>query len=169
MNYLDGLNDKQLEAVLHIDGPCLVIAGAGSGKTRVLTTRIARLIDVGIPSYNILAITFTNKAAREMKDRLELVVPGNYAFVGTFHSFGVKILRENAGILGYDRNFSILDSDDVLTIIKRIMKDKIVPKDITPSYVRNKISSIKNDMLSDSEIDTFYSSVVDAIVKKVYY
>ena len=85
MNYLNNLNPKQIEAVEHIDGPCLVLAGAGSGKTRVLTTRIANLIEHGIPSYNILAITFTNKAAKEMRERLYKIVPDNYAFVGTFH------------------------------------------------------------------------------------
>ncbi len=170
MNYLDGLNDKQLEAVLHIDGPCLVLAGAGSGKTRVLTTRIARLIDCGIPSYNILAITFTNKAAKEMKERLEVLVPGNYSFVGTFHSLGVRILRENAGVLGYDKNYSIIDSDDALSIVKKIMKGmSYIPKDITPSFVRNKISNIKNDMLSDDDIDKYYSSGNDNFVKEVYY
>ena len=148
----------------------MVLAGAGSGKTKVLTTRIARLIDCGIPSYNILAITFTNKAAKEMKDRLERIVPGNYAFVGTFHSLGVRILRENASVLGYDKNYSIIDSDDALSIIKKIMKEKTyISKDITPSYVRNKISSIKNDMLSDNEIDNYFSSGNDSIVKDIYY
>lgn len=170
MNYLEELNDKQIEAVIHVDGPCLVLAGAGSGKTKVLTTRIARLIDCGIPSYNILAITFTNKAAKEMKDRLERIVPGNYAFVGTFHSLGVRILRENPSVLGYDKNYSIIDSDDALSIIKKIMKEKTyISKDITPSYVRNKISSIKNDMLSDNEIDNYFSSGNDSIVKDIYY
>ena len=170
MNYLEELNDKQLEAVVHLDGPCLVLAGAGSGKTKVLTTRIARLIDCGIPSYNILAITFTNKAAKEMKDRLEKIVPGNYAFVGTFHSLGVRILREHADIMGYDKNYSIIDSDDALSIIKRIMKEKMIGNsDITPSFVRNKISSIKNDMLSDSEIDNYFSSGNDVIIKEVFY
>ena len=169
MNILDTLNDKQKEAVLHKDGPCLVLAGAGSGKTRVLTTRIAYLIEQGIPSYNILAITFTNKAAKEMKERINDLVPSNYAFIGTFHSLGVKIIRENAYVLGYDKNFSILDSDDVLSIIKRIMKDKIVSKDITPSFVRNKISSIKNDMLTDDDIDRLFNSLEDKVVKDVYY
>lgn len=170
MNYLEDLNDKQLNAVVHVDGPCLVLAGAGSGKTKVLTTRIARLIDIGIPSYNILAITFTNKAAQEMKERLEKIVPGNYAFVGTFHSLGVRILRENAQIIGYDKNYSIIDSDDALTIIKKIMKEKMISiKELTPSYVRNKISSIKNDMLTDNEIDNYFSSGNDAIIKEIYY
>ena len=170
MNYLEDLNDKQLNAVVHVDGPCLVLAGAGSGKTKVLTTRIARLIDIGIPSYNILAITFPNKAAQEMKERLEKIVPGNYAFVGTFHSLGVRILRENAQIMGYDKNYSIIDSDDALTIIKKIMKEKMISiKELTPSYVRNKISSIKNDMLTDNEIDNYFSSGNDAIIKEIYY
>ena len=119
MDYLNDLNEQQRLAVTHINGPCLVLAGAGSGKTRVLTTRIAYLIANGIPSYNILAITFTNKAAKEMKERLEALVPNNFAFVGTFHSLGVRLLRENANVCGLQNNFTIIDSDDVLSIIKR--------------------------------------------------
>ena len=91
-NLLEGLNEQQKKAVVHMEGPCLVIAGAGSGKTKVLTTRIAYLISQGIKSSNILAITFTNKAAKEMKERLAKLVPDNYAFLGTFHSLGVRIL-----------------------------------------------------------------------------
>lgn len=170
MNLLNGLNDKQKEAVLHIDGPCLVIAGAGSGKTRVLTTRIANLIENGIPSYNILAITFTNKAAKEMRDRLSNIVPDNNAFVGTFHSLGVRIIRENAPLLGLDRNFSIIDSDDVISLIKKIMKDKgLDPKLTSPSYIRNKISNIKNEMLSSDDIVKFYNTPQDRVAEVVYY
>ena len=170
MNLLNGLNDKQKEAVLHIDGPCLVIAGAGSGKTRVLTTRIANLIENGIPSYNILAITFTNKAAKEMKERLERIVPDNNAFVGTFHSLGVRIIRENAPLLGLDRTFSIVDSDDVVSIIKKIMKDKgLDPKMTSPAYIRNKISNIKNEMLSSNDIAKFYNTPQDKAAEQVYY
>ena len=170
MNLLNGLNDKQKEAVLHIDGPCLVIAGAGSGKTRVLTTRIANLIENGIPSYNILAITFTNKAAKEMKERLEKIVPDNNAFVGTFHSLGVRIIRENAPLLGLDRTFSIVDSDDVVSIIKKIMKDKgLDPKMTSPAYIRNKISNIKNEMLSPNDIAKFYNTPQDRVAEQVYY
>lgn len=170
MNYLNGLNDKQKEAVLHVDGPCLVIAGAGSGKTRVLTTRIANLIENGIPSYNILAITFTNKAAKEMRERLEKIVPNNNAFVGTFHALGVRIIRENAPLLGLDRSFSIVDSDDVLSIIKKIMKDNgYDPKMTTPAYIRNKISTIKNEMLTGDEIAKFYNTPQDKVAEKVYY
>ena len=108
MNILDGLNKEQKEAVEHIEGPCLVLAGAGSGKTKVLTMRIANLIQHGIYSGNILAITFTNKAAKEMRERISNVVDDNYAFVGTFHSFGLKIIRENYEALGLSKNFTII-------------------------------------------------------------
>ena len=170
MNYLANLNDKQKEAVEHIDGPCLVIAGAGSGKTKVLTTRIANLIAKGIPSYTILAITFTNKAAHEMKERLEKLVPDNQAFVGTFHSFGVRIIRENAPLLNLDRNFSILDSDDVVSIIKKILKDNgYDPKNNPPSFIRNRISSFKNDMPTDDEINNTARTPQDKVAVEVYY
>ena len=170
MNYLNGLNEKQKEAVLHVDGPCLVIAGAGSGKTKVLTTRIAYLIEQKIPSYNILAITFTNKAAKEMRERLEVLVPDNNTFVGTFHALGVRIIRENAPLLGLDRNFTIIDSDDALSIIKKIIKDNgYDPKLATPGYIRNRISKIKNEMLTNEEINKFFNTPQDQIAEKVYY
>ncbi len=168
INY-DELNERQKEAVMHEDGPCLVIAGAGSGKTKVLTTRIANLILNGIPDYQILAITFTNKAAKEMKERLELLVPGNDALVGTFHSFGLRIIRENALKLGMDRNFTILDSDDVLSLIKKILKDKgYDSKEISPSYIRNRISFIKNEMLSEIEIEKFFNTDIEKIAYEIY-
>ena len=169
MDYLNTLNDEQKKAVMHLNGPCLVLAGAGSGKTRVLTTRIAYLIDNGIPSYNILAITFTNKAAKEMKERVETLVPGNYAFLGTFHSLGVRILRENSKECGLESNFTILDSDDVLSLIKRIMKNKeIDPKELAPSYVRNRISFVKNENLSPREIDNLFNTVSEKRVLDIY-
>ena len=170
MDYLNNLNEQQKKAVLHKDGPCLVLAGAGSGKTKVLTTRIAYLIDSGVPSYKILAITFTNKAAKEMKERLEKMVPDNNAFVGTFHSLGVRIIRENAPLLHIDRNFSILDSDDVLSIIKKIIKNKnLNPKEVLPSYVRNRISFIKNEMLEPDEITKYLNTPQDRMVESIYY
>ena len=170
MDLLKGLNEKQKEAVQHVDGPCLVIAGAGSGKTKVLKTRIANLINSGISSYNILAITFTNKAAKEMRERLEKIVPDNYAFVGTFHALGVRIIRENAELLGLDKNFSIIDSDDVVSIIKKIMKEfGLDPKLTSPAYIRNRISNIKNEMLSSSDITKFYNTPQDRVAEKVYY
>ena len=170
MNYLDTLNKEQLMAVKHIDGPCLVIAGAGSGKTKVLTTRIAYLIDNGIYSGNILAITFTNKAAKEMKDRINNIVSENYAFVGTFHSFGLRILKENYELVGLQKNFTILDSDDVLSVIKKIMKDlNINVKEYAPSYIRNRISFIKNEMLSDSEVVRLFLTEPEKMASKVYF
>ena len=170
MDLLKGLNEKQKEAVQHVDGPCLVIAGAGSGKTKVLTTRIANLINSGISSYNILAITFTNKAAKEMRERLEKIVPDNYAFVGTFHALGVRIIRENAALLGLDKNFSIIDSDDVVSIIKKIMKEHgLDPKLTSPAYIRNRISNIKNEMLSSADITKFYNTPQDKVAERVYY
>ena len=169
MDYMSKLNEQQRIAVLHKDGPCLVIAGAGSGKTRVLTSRIAKLIEDGVSSFNILAITFTNKAAKEMRDRLEVLVPGNNAFVGTFHSFGVRIIRENYMHLGLERNFTILDSDDILTLIKKIMKEKgIAKEECAPSYIRNRISFIKNEMLSDVEIEKFFNTEAEQIAYEVY-
>ena len=170
MNYLDTLNEEQKSAVMHINGPCLVVAGAGSGKTKVLTTRIAYLIDSGINSSNILAITFTNKAAKEMRERITKIVDTNYSFVGTFHSFGLRVIKENYETLGLAKNFTILDSDDVLSIIKKIMKDEGYDiKQIAPSYIRNRISFIKNEMLSDAEITRYFLSDVEKIAMKIYY
>ncbi len=170
MRYLDNLNDNQLAAVKHLDGPCLVIAGAGSGKTKVLTTRIAYLMDQGINSYNILAITFTNKAAREMRQRLDVLQPNHQAFVGTFHSLGVRIIKENYQTLGLESNFTILDSDDVTTIIRKLLKDKgYNPKEYSPSYIKNRISFIKNEMLNDSEIDQFFTTPPEIVAKNIYY
>ena len=149
------LNPNQQKAVNHIKGPMLVLAGAGSGKTKVLTNRIANLIENGVSPYNILAITFTNKAAKEMKDRVVNLIgdSANNIQISTFHSLGVKILKENYALLGYERNFTIIDSDDALTIIKKIMKDLNMNKEYyNPREIRNKISSAKNEMMS---IDSF--------------
>ncbi len=168
--YLETLNENQRKAVAHIDGPCLVIAGAGSGKTKVLTTRIASLIEMGVPSWNILAITFTNKAAKEMRERLNVLVPSHQAFVGTFHSLGIRIIRENVEQLNLDRNFTILDSDDVTSIIRKLLKDKgYNPKDYSPSYIKNRISFIKNEMLNDREIDAFFNTPAEKVAKDIYY
>ncbi len=114
---MDKLNVDQQKAVEHLDGPCLVIAGAGSGKTKVLTTRITKLIDSGVSPYQILAITFTNKAAKEMKTRVEKICDESGFFIGTFHSLGLRIIRENYNLIGLSSNFTIIDSDDVVTLI----------------------------------------------------
>ena len=167
---LKNLNDEQIEAVKHNEGPCLVLAGAGSGKTKVLTNRIAYLIENGVRDYNILAITFTNKAAKEMRDRVYNLVGDVASFIGTFHSLGLRIIRENCGYLNLPSNFSIIDSDDVLTVIKKILKDmNLDTKQYSPSYIRNRISFIKNQMLSDMELDKFFNTPIDKIVVDVYY
>ena len=151
---LDNLNKQQKEAVTHIDGPMLVLAGAGSGKTKVLTSRIAYLIENGVNPRNILAITFTNKAAKEMKDRVVNLIgsSANYIQISTFHSLGLKMIKENYNILGYDKNFTILDSDDTLTVVKKIIKEmNLNPQFYNAKAIRNKISSAKNELMSVSE------------------
>ncbi|MFI3260621.1 MAG: 3'-5' exonuclease [bacterium] len=166
---LDSLNVNQKKAVLHNEGPCLVVAGAGSGKTKVLTTRIAYLVENYVDSSEILAITFTNKAAKEMRVRLSNIIGYNYAFVGTFHSFGVKIVRENYEELNLMKNFTIIDSDDVGSIIKKIMKDLLIDsKEISVNYIKNKISYIKNQMLSESGIDREFTNFIDKKVVTIY-
>lgn len=170
MELLKNLNKEQIEAVKTIDGPVLVMAGAGSGKTKVLTTRIAYLIEEGIPSYNILAITFTNKAAAEMRERVSNLIGDVSSFIGTFHSLGVRIIRENHDILGLPNNFTIIDSDDTNTIIKKLLKEmNLDSKQYSPSYVRNRISFIKNQMLTDGELDRLFNTPMDKVVVEVYH
>ena len=169
---LEELNDRQKEAVLYNEGPLLIIAGAGAGKTKTLTTKIAYLIEEkGVSPYNILAITFTNKAAKEMKDRIYMQI-GSTAKklqVSTFHSFGLKLLRENFDVLGYDKNFVIMDSDDSLTVVKKIIKDMgYDPKIYNPRAIRNKISSCKNEMMSPEAYERLAVSDYEKVVKEVY-
>ncbi|MBE6152127.1 MAG: ATP-dependent DNA helicase PcrA [Firmicutes bacterium] len=169
---LANLNDKQMEAVKITEGPLLVLAGAGSGKTKVLTTRIAYLIsEIGVSPYNILAITFTNKAAKEMKGRV-IDILGDVAKkiqISTFHSFGVSILREHYQKLGYKENFTILDSEDVLTIIKKILKDlNLDVKDYNPRAIRNKISGAKNEIMSPTDYERYANTDFEEKVLEVY-
>ncbi|MBO5138403.1 MAG: UvrD-helicase domain-containing protein [Bacilli bacterium] len=169
---IDDLNEKQQEAVLYNEGPLLVLAGAGSGKTRVLTTKIAYLInEKDISPYSILAITFTNKAAKEMKDRISNLV-GSIAKniqVSTFHGFGLKLLRENCKTLGYDSNFVIMDSDDSLTVVKKILKDlNYDPKTYNPKAIRNKISNCKNELLTPNDYEKYATSEYEKVTLKVY-
>ena len=171
MDIFKDLNTQQESAVKHMDGPCLVVAGAGSGKTRVLTSRIVNLINNGVRPQNILAITFTNKAASEMRERLIRfgVVGADQVFVGTFHQFGLKVIRENLDKCGLDRNFSIVDSDDVISIIKKILKEhNYDPKQVSPSYIKNRISFIKNEVLTDKDISVYFSSNNEQIALDVY-
>lgn len=166
---LDSLNKEQQEAVKHMDGPCLVMAGAGSGKTKVLTSRIVYLIENGVFPSNILAITFTNKAANEMRERVKNFIGDTSSFIGTFHSFGLKVIRENAEYLDLVGNFTIIDADDSLSIVKKILKDKnLDSKKFSPTYVRNKISFLKNEMLSMKEIEQSMNTAIDKIVVDIY-
>ena len=166
---LENLNDMQIKAVKHKDGPLLILAGAGSGKTKVLTTRIAYLIESGISSSNILAITFTNKAAKEMRERIEKLVGKTNIWASTFHSFGVKLLRENYDKLGYKNNFVIMDSDDSLTLVKKILKDLgYDPKRFSPYMIRNKISSNKSEFVMPEEYKKFVHGEEDDVIYKVY-
>lgn len=169
---LDYLNDRQKEAVLYGDGPLLILAGAGSGKTSVLTARVAYLIkERGVDPRSIVAITFTNKAAKEMKDRIikEVGSIGYSIQISTFHSFGLRIIKENHNLLGYDRNFTILDSDDSLTVIKKILKDmNIDSKRCNPKFIKNRISSCKNEMITPDKYRAFVNDEVSDIIYKVY-
>ncbi len=169
---LDGLNDKQRQAVQKTEGPLLVLAGAGSGKTRVLTTRVAYLIlELGISPSDILAITFTNKAAKEMKERIISMIDGlGYKIqISTFHSFGLRIIRENYEALGLDKNFTILDSEDANTVIKKICKEKgLDPKIYNPKAIKNSISSAKNELLDDKEYANYAYSDFEQKVVSVY-
>lgn len=152
MQYLEELNEVQKEAVINTDGPVMVIAGAGSGKTRVLTYRIAHLIQNGVDAFNILALTFTNKAAREMKERIAQIVGESEAkniWMGTFHSVFARILRFEAEKLGYPSNFTIYDTDDSKNLLKAIIKEfGLDDKAYKPSTVYNRISSAKNNLIS---------------------
>lgn len=169
---IDSLNDRQKEAVLYNNGPLLIIAGAGAGKTKTLTTKIAYLIEENYARpYNVLAITFTNKAAKEMKDRLYLLIGdmAKHIQVSTFHSFGLKLLRENFSALGYEKNFVIMDSDDSLTVVKKILKDmNCDPKSYNPRAIRNKISSCKNEMMTPQAYDRYAISEYEKVIQKVY-
>lgn len=152
MDYLKGLNEPQFEAVTTLEGPLMVLAGAGSGKTRVLTMRIAHLITNGIDPFNILALTFTNKAAKEMKERIAKVVGVSDArslWMGTFHSVFARILRSEAHYLGYPSNFTIYDAQDALNVLKKVIKDMSVDAEVYKAKkVLSRISQYKNNLIT---------------------
>lgn len=151
-DYLKGLNEPQYEAVTTTEGPLMVLAGAGSGKTRVLTMRIAHLITNGVDPFNILALTFTNKAAREMKDRIAKVVGTSNAksiWMGTFHSVFARILRSEAHYLGFPANFTIYDTQDSLNVLKKVIKEMNIDGDLyKPKKVMSRISNYKNNLIT---------------------
>lgn len=152
MKYLQGLNEAQYQAVTMIEGPLMVLAGAGSGKTRVLTMRIAHLITNGVSPFHILALTFTNKAAREMKERIGKVVGESDAksiWMGTFHSVFARILRSEAHLLGFPSNFTIYDTQDSLNVLKKVIKELNIDADLyKPKKVMSRISAYKNNLIT---------------------
>jgi DNA helicase II / ATP-dependent DNA helicase PcrA len=152
MEFLEGLNESQRVAVENIEGPTMVIAGAGSGKTRVLTMRIAYMIEKGVDPFNILALTFTNKAAKEMTERIGSIVGSSEAkniTMGTFHSVFARILRFNADRLGYPQNFTIYDTQDTKSLLKDIVKElNLDDKIYKPSMIYGRISAAKNNLIS---------------------
>ncbi|PCT05730.1 DNA helicase PcrA [Enterococcus faecium] len=169
---LNGMNPRQKEAVLHTDGPLLLMAGAGSGKTRVLTHRIAYLIEEKeVNPWNILAITFTNKAAKEMKERVNAILAsgGEDVWVSTFHSMCVRILRRDVDFIGYNRNFTIIDSSEQLTLMKRILKElNIDPKKYDPRSILGTISQAKNSLQTPQDFAKMQGSYYEEIAAKCY-
>ncbi|MEI3606224.1 DNA helicase PcrA [Pseudogracilibacillus sp. SE30717A] len=172
IEFLSNLNKEQQEAVRHTAGPLLIMAGAGSGKTRVLTHRIAYLIDEkSVAPRNILAITFTNKAAREMKDRVQkLVGPASDAmWVSTFHSMCVRILRRDIDRIGYSSNFTIIDSSDQQSVMKQILKNlNIDPKQYDPRAMIGQISNAKNELITAQEALEKAGNVYERQVAEIY-
>lgn len=159
-DYLNGLNERQREAVLHTEGPLMIVAGAGSGKTKVLTTRVAHLMAQGVDPFHILALTFTNKAAKEMKERVEQILGNHEArnlYIGTFHSVFARILRSEASRLGYPSNFSIYDTDDAKSVVKTVVNElNLDDKHYKPSSVYNRISAAKNALIGPAEYANDY-------------
>ena len=159
-DYINGLNEQQREAVLHMDGPIMIVAGAGSGKTKVLTTRIAHLLAQGVDAFNILALTFTNKAAKEMKERIEKILGNSSArnlYIGTFHSVFARILRGEAQRLGYPGNFTIYDTDDAKSVLKTVINElNLDDKHYKPNVVYNRISQAKNSLVGPAEYASDY-------------
>ncbi|MDB5136120.1 MAG: family ATPase [Mucilaginibacter sp.] len=154
MDYLQGLNPAQRAAVLQTKGPVMIIAGAGSGKTRVITVRVAHLVASGVDAFNILVLTFTNKAAREMRERIMHVVgpEAKNIWMGTFHSVFAKLLRVEADKIGYPNNFTIYDTDDSKSVLRAILKEmSLDDKLYNPNFVHNRISAAKNNLISWQE------------------
>lgn len=171
-NILNNLNDIQLNAVKDTNGAQLILAGAGSGKTRVVTTKIAYLIEEeSVNPQEILAFTFTNKAAKEMKDRVAILLNANVdrMWIGTFHSICVRILRRDLNLVGYTKNFTIFDTTDQKTLIKECLKElNIDSKIYTPNYIQGRISSLKNEGIKASEFEKFAYSPMDKTILELY-
>src|SRR3989344_5882468 len=172
VQHLKGLNDKQKEAASHMKGPLLIVAGAGAGKTKTITHRIVNLIKEGVPPEKILAVTFTNKAAKEMRDRVSFQLSASsfqLPFISTFHSLGVFIIKENARLLGLNRYFSILDESDSTALIKDILKEKgFDPKQYEPRKIRGIISRQKGEFAHPEEYAERAGNSLERIVAEVW-
>lgn len=169
----DDLTPAQRAAVEHFEGPLLVLAGPGSGKTRVITRRIARLVERGVSPYEILAITFTNKAAREMAERVQRLMPRSHVWVSTFHRFCAKLLRERGEAIGLKPNFSIFDTSDQHQLIKQVLHDEdIDATHYPPAKIGQRISAAKNELITaQTYVSRFQERVghnIDAVVARVY-
>jgi ATP-dependent DNA helicase UvrD/PcrA len=176
-DFLRDLNPAQLSAVKSVEGPQLVLAGAGSGKTKVLTYRVAYLVSIGVPFHNILCLTFTNKAANEMKLRTEKMLGVGedgkarkfYGWLGTFHSLFGKILRMEAEKLGYTSNYTIYDEEDSLKMIKQILREKNLSEEVfAPAGIRWQISKLKNGLILPSQFDQSAKSRLEQVTAEVY-
>jgi DNA helicase-2/ATP-dependent DNA helicase PcrA len=169
VDLLRDLTPAQQEAVQHREGPLLILAGAGSGKTRVITRRVAYLIQEGVRPYNILAITFTNKAAGEMQRRVEELLPGNRVWISTFHSFGARLLRQYAERIGLDRNFTIYDQTDRVKVVKSALDAANLDNiRFTPDTIMNAISKAKNQLLAPDKYAAQARDYLSQTVAHIY-
>ena len=168
-SWLESLTSAQREAVLHVDGPLLILAGPGSGKTRVVTHRIGHLLDQGVEPNQILALTFTNKAAEEMSSRVEHLVPGAPVWTSTFHRFAAKVLRTYAPLVGLGENFTIYDARDSRHVLKRVLDEiDLETSHVTPERIAAAISNAKNRLVTADEFAAHASNPLSRIVAKVY-
>src|ERR1700730_18040871 len=166
---LADLTEAQREAVTHTEGPLLILAAAGSGKTRVITRRVAHLLQQGVRAGNILAITFTNKAAGEMRQRVEDLAPGNRVWISTFHSLGARLLRQYADRLNLDRNFTIYDMSDRSRLLKMALEDAGLDNNrFTPDSIGAAISKAKNQLLSPERYAERANDFYGTTVARVY-
>ena len=166
---LDSLTPAQREAVEHLDGPLLILAGPGSGKTRVITHRIANLLRHGVPARQILALTFTNKAADEMRLRLERLAPGEPVWMSTFHRFCARLLRQYAALIGLTENFTIYDTADSAGVLRRTLDElDMVTTHYTPERIAAAISWAKNNLITAEDYQARSGHPLGSIVAKVY-
>ena len=169
MDLLKGLNEPQCEAVRHVDGPLLILAGPGSGKTRVVTHRIANLLALGVPARNLLALTFTNKAASEMRNRVQRLAPGERVWLGTFHRFGAQLLRKYADRVGLDPNYTIYDMSDARATLKRVIEtEQILTHDYSPDRIASAISDAKNKLITAAKYEPRPGNLLGKVVAEVY-